>query len=289
MLTVRKLMLLACLPLAFAACGTEEDPPGQADTGGDTSEDTGGDAGGDSGTDAGGCATPDPSMSCMDTGCGEGETCVEVADGCAPSTCSCDEESGGWICTTDCGPEFECVPETTTCPSDAPEPGAACDAGLDGETCGWGEECCCGECYDSFVCSCSEGTWQCYASDACLIESCIGRTCDEDSDCDGGGIPGRCEDGECVDARDGCYALSDAASCDAEAACEWIEPSGCPDPSGPTALPEAGCYPTSQCGFGDSCPAETSCLELSVAPRCYWDDPLCDACDEVRSLCVPTL
>ena len=52
-----------------------------------------------------------------------------------------------------------------TCPAQATYSGA-CSGSL---TCNYGQECCCGKCYPSTVCSCNGGQWGCYATDACLI------------------------------------------------------------------------------------------------------------------------
>lgn len=60
------------------------------------------------------------------------------------------------------------------CPEEWPEPGDACEEGV-GE-CAYGEECCCDECYDSYVCECDGGEFACYFSDACLIPSCSTST-----------------------------------------------------------------------------------------------------------------
>jgi hypothetical protein len=49
--------------------------------------------------------------SCMQTGCPNGEVCAPTGDlGCMASSCSCDEASGAWQCTADCGPIVACVP-----------------------------------------------------------------------------------------------------------------------------------------------------------------------------------
>ena len=45
---------------------------------------------------------------CSTTGCGFGETC-DTSVGCSPSACSCDAETGSWLCTDDCG-GGTCVP-----------------------------------------------------------------------------------------------------------------------------------------------------------------------------------
>lgn len=58
-----------------------------------------------------GCLEPNPAESCLSTGCPEGLRCVPSdSDECAPSSCSCDEELGEWLCTRDCGPVFTCAP-----------------------------------------------------------------------------------------------------------------------------------------------------------------------------------
>lgn len=56
------------------------------------------------------CATPNPSLICLDTGCDAGMECVAV-DGCFPSTCTCDQ--GEWACTSDCRSGYECQPTET--------------------------------------------------------------------------------------------------------------------------------------------------------------------------------
>ncbi len=56
----------------------------------------------------------------------------------------------------------------TECPEEQPFDGA-CTEGL---VCGYGQECCCGSCYSSYVCDCFAGLWQCYYTDACYIPPC---------------------------------------------------------------------------------------------------------------------
>lgn len=284
--------LAALLAVGLTACGTEEEAPMS-----DASADAVGDAGGDDvdtpdtepGDAAGGCSEPDPSVDCQTLGCPSGSSCVLDPNGCAPSTCSCDEGADAWLCTTDCGPAYVCeVDVAPSCPDLAPEPGSACDASVGDGECTWGEECCCGECYPSFACSCEDGTWACYATDACFIESCIGRPCDADSDCEGGlDRPAVCEEGICVDATLGCGDIDAQPGCDARPGCEWVLPSACPELGGPDTIGAAGCYPDTRCVVNEECPDGSVCAEVSLAPRCYWEDPLCDACDEQRTLCMP--
>ena len=142
------------------------------------------------------CDTPDPSATCLDSGCDDGYECVVSDDtACRPSACFCD--GGVWGCTEDCNPSYACVPEgdPDLCPTTEPI-GESC--GAEGLSCSWGVECCCGSCSPATVCDCSDGQWACYATDACFIESCEGRTCASDTDCEGGGVETTCIDGMCA-------------------------------------------------------------------------------------------
>lgn len=187
MSTNHLLPLLSLLIVTTAvACGTAED----------NLTDAGADATGDADvgpSDTGGCEGRNPSESCMDFGCGDGQTCALVADGCAPSACICSD--GSWQCTADCGPQYACVPSSAECPT-VPPIGESCS--VDGLRCDYGTECCCGECFASTFCGCQSGDWACGATDACFIESCAGRTCDSDVDCEGGGFETSCVEGVCA-------------------------------------------------------------------------------------------
>lgn len=230
-----------------------------------------------------GCPGPDPSITCLDTGCPDGQSCVEVDGGCTPSSCACMD--GDWTCTDDCGPAYACEddePPAPGCPEMAPDFRDSCSE--EGLECAWGIECCCGECYDSTVCECTDGGWACYATDACFIESCAGRDCDTDTDCEGGGVESTCVDGTCRVVDPGC-AGDDAESCESTFGCEWILPSACPE-EGIDGLPAPLCAPEQYCGDDTDCPVGFGCVELEVAPRCYWDEPLCDACTSTRTVCV---
>lgn len=185
-MTTRFLSLtLSLLSLAaISACGTtvETLPDGGSDAG-DTSPDTVS------------CEGTNPALSCLDFGCADGQACEEVAGGCAPSICSCDDE-GGWMCTADCGPEYACVPADPACPA-TPPIGETCSSADEGISCEWGTECCCGDCFASTFCECAGGGWGCGATDACFIESCEGQTCEDDSDCEGGDET-TCQSGVCT-------------------------------------------------------------------------------------------
>lgn len=179
---------LSLLTLCFlAACGADPEPI--PDTGSDAGPDTTSDVDPDT-TE---CDGPDPSLTCLDTGCGDEQVCVEDPDGCGPSSCFC--SSGTWACTADCGPAYACVPADPSCP-EAPPIGETCED--DGVACEWGTECCCGDCFASTFCECAGGEWACHATDACFIESCEGSPCETDSDCEGGGEETVCVDGVCA-------------------------------------------------------------------------------------------
>lgn len=70
------------------------------------------------------------------------------------------------LCPAQCGP----TPPGGQCPAEEPTPNAPCtDEGL---TCEFGQECCCGDCFPSFSCTCLSGTWACLFTDACLAPPC---------------------------------------------------------------------------------------------------------------------
>lgn len=151
----------------------------------------------------GDCTEPSP-RGCADEGCPEGLACVLSADAaCAPSSCSCDAENDVWICTEDCGPMYACAPvEEVACPAVEPRTGDACGELSETADCSWGTETCCGTTYPSYGCDCADGTWACFATDACFILSCEGRACASNFDCIGGGEVTVCESGTCVPAED---------------------------------------------------------------------------------------
>ncbi|MCB9734479.1 MAG: hypothetical protein H6745_17990 [Deltaproteobacteria bacterium] len=69
------------------------------------------------------------------------------------------------------------------CPATTPDFSAGCST--EGLSCGFGQECCCGQCYASTSCTCSDGQWACHATDACFIPACPDATDDAtDADAD---------------------------------------------------------------------------------------------------------
>ena len=114
---------------------------------------------------------------CRTTGCGFGETC-DITAGCSPSACSCDAETGSWICTDDCG-GGTCVPNSDCGPS---------PAGCSVTGCGFGETCDTSVGCSPSACSCDEasGGWRC--TDDCGGGTCVPSTgeCSSNADCTGG-------------------------------------------------------------------------------------------------------
>jgi len=54
------------------------------------------------------------------------------------------------------------------CPAAQPDGTGACSAELEGISCSWGTDECCGQCYSSFGCRCSGGEWLCIFADSCV-------------------------------------------------------------------------------------------------------------------------
>ena len=226
----------------------------------------------------GACEGLDPSTTCQTTGCNEGSVC-EPVDGCLSSSCTCDPSSGTWECSDDCAQNYACIEQTVDC-DDVLAPGTCQD---EGAICQSGSECCCGECRPSFQCDCVDGSWSCYNTEACNIASCLGRNCDEAADCVFGDSELVCADGSCVEPEPEPCGYDDRERCDADRLCAWFEPAACGDVD-PNVI-EAGCYLEVQCQLG-TCPDGFECTDVLVAPRCFWEEPLCDACEEQRTLCL---
>ncbi|MCX4243615.1 hypothetical protein [Paraliomyxa miuraensis] len=76
------------------------------------------------------CEGPNPA-GCIETGCDEGEVCSTETEECISSSCTCDEATGQWVCTDDCG-GGSCIPEGMgACPGvnpadECPEDPEAC-------------------------------------------------------------------------------------------------------------------------------------------------------------------
>ncbi|MEO1271054.1 MAG: hypothetical protein AAFX99_23435 [Myxococcota bacterium] len=251
------------------------------------------------------CNTPNPSITCQDTGCPEGQVCLPTNDAsCVSSSCTC--EDGSWLCTDDCGQPHACTDDIA--PSVCPEqpPIGRDEACAPNTECNYGQECCCGECYASTVCLCdANGQWSCFASDACFNPSCEGRLCDTDTDCESSFSQLSCVEGICQEL--------------APTTCDTPDPSincldtGCPEGQACVPSPELRCAPSScTCDEGTSawscegCDAPMECVPIDVtacegmseercaiAPGCGWFYASACPSDEFRTLtqnaCLPNI
>lgn len=245
----------------LAACGTEAEDVEDTDTGADVG-DTGGDTGTD--TDTGGlCDSPNPA-GCNATGCPVDTQCLPTgAEGCMSSACSCEEATGTWACTADCGPVVACV-SVMPQPCSEPDPRGCAVLGCPrGEGCreSGTRDCRPSEC----MCDAETGTWSC--TDDCLPslacfpdnpppQACLAphpRGCQEEGCPDNGT--------ECV-ATDLPGCMPSSCDCDLEFG-EWVCTEDCgpvyacvaPSPPEPTecSTPNpAGC-PVTGCPLGQAC------------------------------------
>jgi hypothetical protein len=100
---------------------------------------------------------------CLNDGCPAGQQCV-FGDECTSSSCRCDEQTGQWLCTRDCGGGV-CRPVEGPC---GPNPAGCAQTGCaDGEACQVND----GECRPS-ACECdpATGRWGC-------TRDCNGGSC----------------------------------------------------------------------------------------------------------------
>ena len=325
--------ILAALILTFASaigCGTvdgglsrddtgtgDAGDTGTGDGGSDSGEDSGTDSGEDSGTDGGedtgdvgndtggACDSPNPAGCTADSECADGQLCTVDPDQCLPSSCFCDEASGVWACTEDCGGGV-CVDAGGSCETD--------------DECAYGAEWCedgeCVECDNSaIVCdlACPDGygfvsrngctpcecvplpgpcdgpnpagcsSVGCPAGEicqptgdaVCLPSSCF---CDEASaswictdDCGGGGTCEPAEPGEC-DSDDDCEIYSICM----DGTCTEI---GCPDVWDPVCGVDGTTY-------GNACEARANHVEIAYAGECRDDGCTGDRQCPVGELCL---
>lgn len=200
-----------CALAVMGACATEESGGGgvteedsRADTSGmsDTSGTSGSTSGGTDGEDD---ATPPECTQDSDCPTPPGlRTCEGDVAIISNPTALCDTALG--ICRVegppqriDCGAfrqgceRGECI-GGEPCPAQEAVIGASCDAASqEGKQCTYGEECCCGQCYPSLVCTCSGGQYACLSTDACLRPGCPGECSREVG----------CAEGEYCDFTDG--------------------------------------------------------------------------------------
>lgn len=136
------------------------------------------------------CDDMDEGGACVgDVSCYESHACWCNGDS-AQSGCAC--VNGKWLCVIDDTCYFACSgadvidadtgpdvadtvePADTTDLCPAATPGLDDSCSTDGLQCGFGEECCCGACHPSLSCTCSGGSWACFATDACFHPACAG-------------------------------------------------------------------------------------------------------------------
>ena len=188
------------------------------------------------------------------------------------------------------GPLNDADTGTGQCPAeDAIDFGASCDFS---ETCRYGTECCCGECYDSLVCECIGGATACYYTDACSIPACPDAAVSDvvsdainpgDAGPDAGGLgEGQCEtEADCDSTIFAlCWApdeqlpcgvcFSPPETCADDSACKAIDPTticktekcAC---SGEKTCQQGCLDQDSNCGPGQTCATDGNCVATSCS------------------------
>jgi hypothetical protein len=165
----------------------------------------------------------------------------------ASTSCTCTET--GWACLANDSclgrpPESCADGGTNECPASA-NPNDPCNL-PEGTACTFGQECCCGECYPSLNCICSNGTFTCASTDACL------------------GAPSQCPDAGTDDAGPQACPVTEplpgqACSLEPQAICEYGEECCCDQ-----------CYPSRTCRCVDG---RFGCLYTDACLRPPCQDP----------------
>ena len=178
------------------------------------------------------------------------------------------------------------------CPAEPPIGVGACSGDAQ---CKYGQECCCGECHPSVVCSCEGGTWACYATDACLVAGCpdAGDTTDGAQDA-GDPVDVASDTTEEPDQTEPPACPAEApvgvAGCEGPAHCEYGEECCCGE-CHPSLVCDCeggswACYNTDACLIaGCPCHGDSDCTDgqACTAP----DDPqACGFCQEPESTCT---
>ncbi len=152
-------------------------------------------------------------------------------------------------------------PEAAGCPSTI-QPNSAC-TGTD--TCSLGQECCCGQCHPSMVCTCDGAHWGCYETDACMIppDSCPADVIEAPAEVAIEVAPDVPTDATLPDGM--CHSASDCAQS------QFCQAPGDPQPCGICMHPQK------------SCGADVDCL--ADGQVCEWFTGPC-ACQQEQG-CVP--
>ena len=151
--------------------------------------------------------------------------------------------------------ELYCLDDEPQCPVEAPI-GGICEGEF---TCTYGEECCCGECYDSLVCQCMGGEFGCYYTDACMIPWCVEPPC--------------CQPGDDV----ACSFLQEGYLCKHDKESEYGK---ClPPVEAPQCWVNSDCAPGDECMGAQICPCEADCDMEDTPGQCQDPDELGDVGD----------
>lgn len=268
---VRALRILTCIVAISALCfgcndGRVDLDPDATPIDGGTSDSGTTDGGAtDAGRDGGGtgCDEPDPAGCTSDADCAGG-VCLPAPSGqCLPSSCTCDEASGAWVCTEDCGggvcgePGAECALD-----DDCVAP-LVCDDGA----------CAAIDCPDLYAPVCgADGVTYANACEARVAHVQVASdgpcdsACDADGDCTFGAE--WCESGACLPCPE-----FDCAEC--PRGFENIYRNGCFT---------CGCEPAPECSVESPCPPNAVCVGIgSCTDECIDGDPAC--CES--AICEP--
>ena len=190
-------------------------------------------------TDTGLVCSPVTDVGCCLNGVVGGTPCFDGTQVVCPNGGTvCSGMGGPNSCANTCGKDIAAadIPDTMDTPDITPEqcpasPAFSGKCSNEGLKCDYGQECCCGKCYPSTVCSCMGGSWACYATDACMLP------------------PGACDDA-------GSTPDTSGKSCTADAEC------------GTGFFCKT---PTSQCGSSGTCTIKPQICDSIYAPVCGCD------------------
>ena len=184
---------------------------------------------------------------CSQSGCDAGFVC-DTSEGCVPSSCSCDPESGAVMCTMDCG-GGTCVPAEEDLCEDFEQPGctqSGCDEGFVCDTTVGCVPSACG-------CDPETGAIMCTAD-------CGGGTCVPVDD-----ATGCCEaDGDC-----GAGQMCVHGGTELGGVCKELPPPAFP---AITCWTDAGCPDGETCDGGTVCPCNAACFAPDAWGVCTGGD-----------------